>query len=150
MVVLENYIMTGLPDTFSEGIEYSLYFNGLKIRGLFLSEFDSPPNSWFYLDKYDLIEAGILTSNGKISSNIKKGIPQENLPITTEPGSSSADGSSVTVPPHAESEGNLVWIPTNGGTKYHSTSSCSQMENPIQVSIETAKAYGYTACGRCH
>ena len=43
-----------------------------------------------------------------------------------------------------------VWIPTNGGTKYHSSPSCSNMKNPEQVSLEYAKAKGFTACKRCH
>lgn len=58
---------------------------------------------------------------------------------------SNSSGASVTVPKVAESSGNLVWVPTNGGTKYHSKSSCSKMKDPIQVSIETAKKNGYTA-----
>lgn len=79
-------------------------------------------------------------------------------PAGTQSGSTSASGSSqgasgggstATVPPQAETTGYLVWIPTNGGTKYHSKASCSKMIDPIQVSIETAKAYGYTACSKC-
>lgn len=56
---------------------------------------------------------------------------------------------SVTVP-QAEKGENLVWVPTNGGTKYHSKSSCSNMKNPIQVTKDTAVSNGYTACKRCH
>ncbi|MGN1340875.1 MAG: hypothetical protein ACI4WS_11330 [Oscillospiraceae bacterium] len=44
----------------------------------------------------------------------------------------------------------MVWVPTNGGTKYHSTSSCSNMKAPRYVSIEIAIAEGFTACKRCH
>ena len=65
-------------------------------------------------------------------------------------GASGGSGSGVTVPSKGETEGNLVWVPTNGGTKYHNNAGCSNMEDPIQVSIETAKANGYTACKRCH
>lgn len=60
------------------------------------------------------------------------------------------DGNSVTVPNAEETVGNLVWVPTNGGTKYHSKAGCSNMEDPMQVSLETAKANGYEACKRCH
>jgi len=59
-------------------------------------------------------------------------------------------GNTVTVPDKAETVGNLVWVPTNGGKKYHLKSGCSNMIDPIQVSIETAIANGYTACKRCH
>ena len=49
-----------------------------------------------------------------------------------------------------ETEGELVWIPTNGGTKYHSNQFCSSMIDPIQVSVETAVANGCDACKRCY
>lgn len=54
------------------------------------------------------------------------------------------------MPDEAETEGNLVWVPTNGGTKYHLYAGCSDMIDPIQVSIETAINNGYTPCGRCY
>lgn len=43
----------------------------------------------------------------------------------------------------------MVWIPTNGGTKYHSKSSCSNMKNPEHVTKSEAIARGFTQCGRC-
>lgn len=46
--------------------------------------------------------------------------------------------------------GMLVWIPVNGGTKYHSKSTCSKMKNPEQVSVETAVARGFTPCKKCY
>ncbi len=51
--------------------------------------------------------------------------------------------------PNDEKE-NLVWIPTNGGKKYHSKSSCSNMKNPEQVSKSTAISYGFTPCKKCY
>lgn len=57
---------------------------------------------------------------------------------------------SVTVPDAEESEGNLVWVPVHGGTKYHRRSGCSNMEDPMQVTVETALANGYTPCKRCY
>lgn len=62
----------------------------------------------------------------------------------------SSDRNSVTVPDEAETEGDLVWVPVNGGTKYHSRAGCSNMKDPIQVSLDTAIENGYTPCGRCH
>ncbi|MDY2698322.1 MAG: hypothetical protein ACI4E5_07620 [Suilimivivens sp.] len=44
----------------------------------------------------------------------------------------------------------LVWVPTNGGVKYHIKSSCSNMKNPRQVSVETAIADGFTPCKKCY
>ena len=66
-------------------------------------------------------------------------------------GSSGQDssGGSVTIP-EPETGGDLVWIPTHGGTKYHRSAKCSNMIDPIQVSRETAIANGFTACKRCY
>lgn len=44
----------------------------------------------------------------------------------------------------------MVWIPTGGGKKYHSRSSCSNMDNPSNVPLSTAIARGFTPCKRCH
>ena len=43
-----------------------------------------------------------------------------------------------------------VWIPTHGGKKYHSKSSCSGMKDPEKVSLSTAKQRGFTACKKCY
>ena len=43
-----------------------------------------------------------------------------------------------------------VWIPTHGGKKYHSKSTCSGMKGPEKVSISVAKQRGFTACKKCH
>lgn len=42
----------------------------------------------------------------------------------------------------------MVWIPQSG-TKYHSRSSCSNMKNPMHVSLSTAVSQGYTPCKKC-
>ncbi len=44
----------------------------------------------------------------------------------------------------------MVWIPTNGGTKYHTHSGCSNMINPIEVTQSEAESQGFTPCKRCH
>jgi peptidoglycan hydrolase-like protein with peptidoglycan-binding domain len=43
-----------------------------------------------------------------------------------------------------------VWIPTHGGTKYHGSSGCSKMIDPIRITLEEAHKRGYDACGRCY
>ena len=48
------------------------------------------------------------------------------------------------------STGETVWIPTNGGKKYHSKSTCSGMINPEPVSKSQAEAMGFGPCGRCY
>ncbi len=44
----------------------------------------------------------------------------------------------------------MVWIPTNGGTKYHTHAGCSNMEDPEQVTKSEAESRGFTPCKRCH
>ena len=39
--------------------------------------------------------------------------------------------------------GQMVWIPTNGGTKYHSKKGCSKMIDPEYVSLEEAKFFHF-------
>lgn len=62
----------------------------------------------------------------------------------------SAASASVTVPDAPAMGDNLVWVPTNGGKKYHKNSTCSKMNEPMQVTVETATANGYTPCKRCY
>ena len=86
----------------------------------------------------------------------------EPLPAEAEPPAAEAAGESssdhaghsqssagVTVPAPEQGE-NRVWIPTNGGTKYHTNAKCCNMKNPIQVTLETALTNGFTPCKRCH
>lgn len=42
-----------------------------------------------------------------------------------------------------------VWIPTDGGKKYHSKSTCSGMDNPQSISKNEAINKGYSKCGKC-
>ena len=79
------------------------------------------------------------TGQGSTTSNF--GTQQNNTPNNNV---------SVTVPTYEDTTGNLVWVPVNGGTKYHSDSSCSKMKDPKQVTKEHAEANGYTACKRCY
>ena len=63
---------------------------------------------------------------------------------------SSNNNSQVIASTQSEVTGALVWVPTKSGSKYHKKSSCSNMKNPRQVSIETAKEEGFTACKKCY
>ena len=44
----------------------------------------------------------------------------------------------------------MVWVPTHGGKKYHSKSTCSNMKDPEKVTLSKAKAEGFTACKKCY
>ena len=85
--------------------------------------------------------------------------PTESPELTTEPTPAATPFVGYTSPPAATASPatqevvqteTLVWIPTNGGTKYHSKSSCSNMDNPQQVTLSEAQARGFTACKRCY
>ena len=43
----------------------------------------------------------------------------------------------------------MVWIPKSG-KKYHRSSSCSNMKNPSQVTLEKAQSLGSTPCSKCY
>ena len=80
---------------------------------------------------------------------------QPTAPVATQPTAPANPGSNVPVigPPkesvYSGDEKVPVWVPINGGTKYHSRSDCSGMENPIQTLLNTAKEHGYERCKRC-
>lgn len=44
----------------------------------------------------------------------------------------------------------MVWIPTKGGTKYHTHAGCSNMDDPQKVTQSEAESRGFTPCKRCH
>jgi len=46
--------------------------------------------------------------------------------------------------------GKPVWVPTDGGIKYHRDSSCSQMLDPRLISHRNAIALGIAPCRRCN
>lgn len=48
-----------------------------------------------------------------------------------------------------ENADNMVWLPESG-TKYHSNSSCSNMNNPRQVTLDEAVNAGYEPCKKCY
>lgn len=68
---------------------------------------------------------------------------------TTSAGGSSGNSGSQEEP-ESPTTGILVWIPTNGGTKYHRRATCSKMIDPEQVDLAYAQAHGFTACKRCY
>ena len=44
----------------------------------------------------------------------------------------------------------IVWIPMNGGKKYHAKPECSNMIEPRQVHIECVSALELDACKKCY
>ena len=59
----------------------------------------------------------------------------------------------TTAEPTAETtqeETDMVWIPTKGGKKYHKKSTCRNMIDPDEVTIEEAEELGFTPCKKCY
>lgn len=70
----------------------------------------------------------------------------ETTQIITEATQAATEATTQATEPTEE----MVWIPTGGGTKYHSRSTCSNMSNPSNVPLSTAISRGFTPCKRCH
>lgn len=102
------------------------------------------------------IEAYSVEDNGKgISFNVFCYNVQPGITINYATGDSSStsnqESSSLpVVSEKEETQGEMVWIPTKGGTKYHSRSNCSNMIDPEYVSKESAISQGFEACKRCY
>ena len=114
----------------------------------------------------DIIRSSVSSSEAEseVSSQESSSEPEERSEPSSAPESSSSPApapapssepsqpkvsSSKATAPDPEPQGQMVWIPKTG-KKYHSNPNCSNMKDPSQVSIETAKARGYTACKKCY
>lgn len=67
-------------------------------------------------------------------------VPTETLDPTDTP---------IPEPMQEEPTEEMVWIPQSG-SKYHSRSTCSGMNNPTEVPLSQAQAAGYAPCKRCY
>ena len=48
-----------------------------------------------------------------------------------------------------QNQADMVWY-SAGGSRYHRTSSCSNMDNPQQITKEEAESMGLTPCKKCY
>lgn len=87
------------------------------------------------------------SSKQETKEEIKQEVKQETKQETKKESTTNSKG--ISVPKSNDVKGE-VWVPVNGGTKYHSKSSCSNMKNPKCITLEHAKAAGYTACKKCY
>lgn len=63
-------------------------------------------------------------------------------------GSSSNSNTKSSSSSSSQEAGTMVWV-SKTGKKYHSSSSCSNMKNPSQVSLSAAQSRGLTPCSKC-
>ena len=71
---------------------------------------------------------------------------------TSKPDSTTSNNNTTPEPDNTTSNDEqieMVWVGSSG-TKYHSKSTCSNMNSPRKISIEDAKKQGYGPCKNCH
>lgn len=92
----------------------------------------------------------IITTTSTVTAvTTKAAITTKKITTTTKKPTTTKKITTTTKKP-ATTAATMVWIPTNGGTKYHRKADCSKMIDPAYVTLEEAKASGFTACGRCY
>ncbi len=86
------------------------------------------------------VQPGIIINyaTGESSAESKPTPPPTTTTANPTTTTASAPGSSL-----------MVWIP-NSGSKYHSSSSCSNMKNPTEVTREEAIRRGFEPCKKCY
>ncbi|MGO5116013.1 zinc ribbon domain-containing protein [Candidatus Avoscillospira sp. LCP25S3_F1] len=96
-----------------------------------------------HLETLGLVEQPV---QQEVTEPTTEAVPQEALP-TEQPAEQPQQATQTVTEPEASET--MVWIPQSG-SKYHSTSTCSNMKNPSQVTISEAKSRGYEPCSKCH
>lgn len=90
------------------------------------------------------ITATVLKKKYTCKVTVKNPSSSSNSQTVTTPSTESADNAIV-----PDSATGSVWIPTKGGTKYHSSYTCSGMEGPIAMMEKEAIAMGFEPCKKC-
>lgn len=97
------------------------------------------------------IEIDYATGDSQIVTGIQEvAASQTTTNVEQTDTEASPENTQVIIPEPETSADVYVWIPTNGGTKYHSNSNCSNMKNPKQVTLDNAIRSGFTACKKCY
>ena len=106
-----------------------------------------------------LLLAGNLTGCGAespASPSVETTTTTQERLTTTTTNSTTADTTPATEPTGTlatstddEDLETMVWIPQQG-KRYHNNPACSDMIDPQQVSLFSAKEGGYTPCKRCY
>lgn len=86
-------------------------------------------------------EAALEKSKTQIASQPASG-------TSSSSGSSSNSNTKSSSSSSSQEAGTMVWV-SKTGKKYHSSSSCSNMKNPSQVSLSAAQSRGLTPCSKC-
>ena len=78
-------------------------------------------------------------------------LPGETVDATASEADATESGEDVATDTtdNADSD-SMVWIPTHGGEKYHTSAECSDMIEPERVSLAFATECGFTPCSFCY
>ena len=119
----------------------------LSVLLFFIGTVTAPPSERSNSNLNNTTQSSVEESKEKDSNTTK---PDSSSNSTTKPDSSSSNH--TTKPDSSLSNDEkiqMVWV-ASSGTKYHSRSTCSNMNSPRQISLDDAKQQGYTACKKCH
>lgn len=159
---MDGYIEANLAGVGGVQIPHTLYVVQTDAGEVLCDSADGAGTIYFYRDAL----AAVAAVEG--SAALEPAVPARNSPaaaIESQPAEegdpTSEEAPSRSMPgldddPSAETQstptagsGIMVWIPQSG-SKYHSTSSCSGMKDPRQVTLTQAQSRGYTPCKRCY
>lgn len=96
--------------------------------------------SWYYLNDDGVMINYTTVIDGKTHSFNSSGVWQGEATNNTESNASN----------NSEDESNIVWRAGGDGKYYHSSSECSNMKNPVKLSLKEALAKSLKKCPKCH
>lgn len=82
----------------------------------------------------------------EISNNVSA-VPSDDTTVNSTPSDNTVQSSAEST--NSSTNDNMVWI-DDTGKKYHRKSSCSNMSDPYQVTVDEATASGRDACKKCY
>lgn len=130
-----------------DGVLASEYYGFISSMDFYMLV-DGQPSYILHVD-----DASAITSTNDIGNQLDIQ-PQQNSENTGSDSTGSSDNSSSASTdtgntPSTSVDADMVWI-DNTGKKYHSKSSCSNMDAPYQVTKSEAEAMGRTPCKKCY
>lgn len=130
-----------------DGVLASEYYSFISSMDFYMLV-DGQPSYILHVD-----DASAITSTNDIGNQLDIQ-PQQNSENTGSDSTGSSDNSSSASTdtgntPSTSVDADMVWI-DNTGKKYHSKSSCSNMDAPYQVTKSEAEAMGRTPCKKCY
>ena len=92
----------------------------------------------------------VTTSSSKPSTQNPVSPPSSVAPAApAKPSATVSKAPEVQEPAQTTPQSQTVWV-SKTGKKYHSNPNCSNMKNPIKMTLDEAKASGRTPCKNCY